>query len=144
MKARRHALGGLFPHPKNAPVQRLPRQITAILTTFPRFQRRLIGQRTKDALAVKRAQGIVVGRPREIPQPTIAGIRDLHDAGLGLVVIGKTLNRTASRPHATASGTTVGLSKGALVGTLVREVSRRLRARALGRRMSVTPGRWAQ
>ena len=47
----------------------------------------------KDALAVKRAQGVVVGRPREIPESTIAGIRDLHDAGLRLVVIAKTLNR---------------------------------------------------
>lgn len=42
---------------------------------------------------MKRAQGVVVGRPREIPEPTIAGIRNLHDAGLGLVVIAKTLNR---------------------------------------------------
>jgi len=35
-----------------------------VLMTFSQFERRLIGQRTKDALAVKKAQGIQLGRPR--------------------------------------------------------------------------------
>ena len=39
-----------------------------VLATFAQFERRLIGQRTKDALAVKRAQGQVLGRPRVIDQ----------------------------------------------------------------------------
>jgi DNA invertase Pin-like site-specific DNA recombinase len=33
-----------------------------VLAAFAQFERRLIGQRTKDALAVKRAQGVRLGR----------------------------------------------------------------------------------
>ena len=66
--------------------------MASVLATFAQFERRLIGQRTKDALAVKRAQGVVLGRPREIPGSTITRIRELHDAGLGLVAIARKLN----------------------------------------------------
>ena len=37
--------------------------MASVLATFAQFERRLIGQRTKDALAIKRAQGVVLGRP---------------------------------------------------------------------------------
>jgi DNA invertase Pin-like site-specific DNA recombinase len=43
-----------------------------MLATFAQFERRLIGQRTKEALAMKRAQGVRLGRPRSIP----AGVAD--------------------------------------------------------------------
>ena len=66
--------------------------MASVIATFAQFERRLIGQKTK-ALAVKRAQGVVLGRPREIPESTIARIRELHDAGLGLVATAKALNR---------------------------------------------------
>ena len=40
--------------------------MASVLATFAQqFERRLIGQRTKDALAVKRSQGVVLGRPRD-------------------------------------------------------------------------------
>ena len=39
--------------------------MASVLATFAQFERRLIGQRTKDALAIKRAQGVVLGRPAE-------------------------------------------------------------------------------
>ena len=38
-----------------------------VLAVFAQFERRLIGQRTKDALAVRRAQGVRLGRPRSLP-----------------------------------------------------------------------------
>jgi DNA invertase Pin-like site-specific DNA recombinase len=38
-----------------------------VLATFAQFERRLIGQRTKDALAAKRAQGVRLGRPLALP-----------------------------------------------------------------------------
>ncbi len=38
-----------------------------VLATFAQFERRLIGQRTRDALAVKREQGVTLGRPRSLP-----------------------------------------------------------------------------
>ena len=66
--------------------------MASAIATFAQFERRLIGQRTKDALAVKRAQGVVLGRPREIPESAIARIRELHDAGLGLAAVAKALN----------------------------------------------------
>ena len=42
-----------------------------VLATFAQFERRLIGQRTKDALAIKRAEGVRLGRPPAI-SPDIA------------------------------------------------------------------------
>jgi len=41
-----------------------------VLMTFSQFERRLIGQRTKDALAVKKSQGIQLGRPRVMAAKT--------------------------------------------------------------------------
>lgn len=38
-----------------------------ILATFAQFERRVIGQRTKDGLAEKRAAGVRLGRPGQIP-----------------------------------------------------------------------------
>ena len=38
--------------------------IANVMATFAQFERRLIGQRTKDALAVKKRQGVRLGRPR--------------------------------------------------------------------------------
>jgi DNA invertase Pin-like site-specific DNA recombinase len=37
--------------------------MASVLATFSQYERRLIGARTRDALAVKRAQGVVLGRP---------------------------------------------------------------------------------
>jgi len=37
--------------------------VANIMATFAQFERRIIGQRTKDALAVKRQQGVRLGRP---------------------------------------------------------------------------------
>src|SRR6266576_3335003 len=34
-----------------------------VLATFAQFERRLIGQRTREALAVKRSEGVRLGRP---------------------------------------------------------------------------------
>jgi DNA invertase Pin-like site-specific DNA recombinase len=45
------------------------------LATFGQFERRLIGQRTKEALAAKKAAGVRLGRPPTVPQ---AVIRRVH------------------------------------------------------------------
>ncbi len=37
-----------------------------VMATFAQFERRLIGQRTRDALAAKRAAGVRLGRPRQL------------------------------------------------------------------------------
>ena len=38
-----------------------------VLATFAQFERRLIGQRTREALAAKRAAGVRLGRPQSLP-----------------------------------------------------------------------------
>jgi DNA invertase Pin-like site-specific DNA recombinase len=38
-----------------------------VLATFAQFERKLIGARTKEALAVKKANGVKLGRPRTLP-----------------------------------------------------------------------------
>ncbi len=38
-----------------------------VLATFAQFERRMISMRTREALAVKKAEGIVLGRPRTLP-----------------------------------------------------------------------------
>jgi DNA invertase Pin-like site-specific DNA recombinase len=45
-----------------------------VLASFAQYERRLIGQRTKDALAVKRAQGVRLGRPQGVPLDVVARI----------------------------------------------------------------------
>jgi DNA invertase Pin-like site-specific DNA recombinase len=66
--------------------------IANVLATFAQFERRLIGQRTKDALAVKRAQGVVLGRSREIGEETVRRVRELNEAGLSMAAIARQLN----------------------------------------------------
>ncbi|HUR86955.1 MAG TPA: recombinase family protein [Solirubrobacteraceae bacterium] len=46
-----------------------------VLATFAQFERRLIGQRTKDALAIKRAEGVRLGRPLALPHDVRERIR---------------------------------------------------------------------
>jgi DNA invertase Pin-like site-specific DNA recombinase len=62
-----------------------------VMATFAHFERRLIGQRTKEALAVKRASGVRLGRPPEIPDAIAARIRDARISGATMRGIADTL-----------------------------------------------------
>ena len=62
-----------------------------VMATFAQFERRLIGQRTKDALAQKRAQGVRLGRPQEVPADVRARIFAERAAGQSLRVIATSL-----------------------------------------------------
>jgi DNA invertase Pin-like site-specific DNA recombinase len=55
-----------------------------ILATFAQFERRLIAQRTKDALAVKRAQGVRLGRPRLLSPEITERVWRMHRRGSSL------------------------------------------------------------
>jgi DNA invertase Pin-like site-specific DNA recombinase len=69
--------------------------MAAMLATFAQFERRLIGQRTKDALAAKKAAGVRLGRPRVIPDQIVARIVAERTAGRTLRAIVDGLNGDA-------------------------------------------------
>jgi DNA invertase Pin-like site-specific DNA recombinase len=52
-----------------------------ILATFAQFERRLIGERTRVALAARRAQGVRLGRPRAVPAEIRARVVAERTAG---------------------------------------------------------------
>ena len=65
-----------------------------VMATFAQFERRLIGQRTRDALAIKRAQaaqGHRLGRPLELPEVTRRRVVQLRAAGLSMDAVAHAL-----------------------------------------------------
>ena len=62
-----------------------------MLATFAQFERRLISQRTKDALAVKRAQGVRLGRPPVLSDELRDRIRSMREGGASLARIASEL-----------------------------------------------------
>jgi len=66
--------------------------IANVLATFAQFERRLIGQRTREALAVKRSQGVQLGRPRSMPDDLRARLHDLRASGMSYNAIARLLN----------------------------------------------------
>lgn len=63
-----------------------------VLATFAQFERRLIGQRTREALAAKRAGGVRLGRPVSLPSAVSKRIASERKAGRSLAAIADTLN----------------------------------------------------
>lgn len=63
-----------------------------VLATFAQFERRVIGQRTKDALAQKKAAGVRLGRPRNLSDDIVQRIIDQRIAGATLQAIADGLN----------------------------------------------------
>jgi DNA invertase Pin-like site-specific DNA recombinase len=63
-----------------------------VLATFRQFERRLISQRAKEALAVKRASGVKLGRPPTVPQTVVRRSQRLRARGLSLRAIAGELN----------------------------------------------------
>jgi DNA invertase Pin-like site-specific DNA recombinase len=63
-----------------------------VLAVFAQFERRLIGQRTRDALAVKRAQGVRLGRPQKVTAAVVAEARALRLNGAAFAAIAADLN----------------------------------------------------
>jgi len=71
-----------------------------VMATFAQFERRLIGQRTREALAVKRAAGVRLGRPPAVPPELAARIAALRTAGATLRQIADKLNEEGiPTPH---------------------------------------------
>jgi DNA invertase Pin-like site-specific DNA recombinase len=63
-----------------------------VVATFAKFERRLISERTKDALAVRRKQGVRLGRPPSTPPRTVRQIQRWREAGDTYAAIADRLN----------------------------------------------------
>jgi DNA invertase Pin-like site-specific DNA recombinase len=66
--------------------------MASVMASAAQWERRIIGQRTRDALAVKKAQGVKLGRPRTMPAVIRARIVTDRDAGAGWTAIAQQLN----------------------------------------------------
>lgn len=67
-----------------------------VMATFAQFERRLIGQRTRDALAEKRAAGVRLGRPTTLPDDVVTRIKAARQDGATLQGIADALNADAT------------------------------------------------
>ena len=66
--------------------------MATMLAMFAQLERRLIGERTRAALAEKQAQGVVLGRPRTLPDVIRARIAGERGEGVTLQLIADRLN----------------------------------------------------
>jgi DNA invertase Pin-like site-specific DNA recombinase len=62
------------------------------VATFAQFERRRIGERTRDGLAIKRAEGVRLGRPPAVDAKTVAKIKRQRKSGKSLRWIADRLN----------------------------------------------------
>ena len=69
--------------------------MASVLAVFAQFERRLISERTKDALRVRKAQGVRLGRDRVVPNAVVERIRAERARGMRLQAIADGLNADA-------------------------------------------------
>jgi len=67
----------------------------SMFASFAQFERDRISERTREALAVKRAQGVKLGRPAVLPDAVVKRIRREHKAGKSLRTIAAGLTADA-------------------------------------------------
>lgn len=75
--------------------------MASVMASAAQWERRIIGQRTKDALATRKAAGVRLGRPPNVPADVIEHIRSQREGGATLAAIADDLT---SRGVATAQG----------------------------------------
>jgi DNA invertase Pin-like site-specific DNA recombinase len=92
--------------------------MATVLASFAQFERRLIGQRTKDALAELKAQGVQLGRPRLVTDDVVEYARQLRADGLTMRDIAERLNA-----EGVPTGTGAGQWFGATVSRLLKSRS---------------------
>ena len=66
--------------------------MAGMMALMAQHERRIIGQRTKDALAVKRAAGVTLGRPVTLSAEIRAEVVAMREAGLSFAKIAAELN----------------------------------------------------
>jgi DNA invertase Pin-like site-specific DNA recombinase len=68
------------------------RMLANVMASLAQWEREIIGERTKAALAEKRRQGVLLGRPRTVPAETQRLIVSLRESGLTWRAIAGRLN----------------------------------------------------
>lgn len=63
-----------------------------VLASAAQYERRIIGARTRDALAQRRKEGVRLGRPSTLPLDLVARVVALREAGNSLRTIAEALN----------------------------------------------------
>jgi len=63
-----------------------------VMSSAAQWERRIISQRTKEALAEKRAAGASLGRPKAVPTDVVSRILSDRQTGRGLTAIAEQLN----------------------------------------------------
>lgn len=66
--------------------------LAGVMAQFAQFERRMIGVRTRDALAVKRSQGIVGGRRANVPANVLADLQAMRTNGMTYAAMAAQLN----------------------------------------------------
>lgn len=74
-----------------------------VLASAAQYERRIIGARTRDALAQRRREGVRLGRPSALPLDVVRRIRAAREAGASLRAIAEALNND-SVPTAQGGG----------------------------------------
>jgi DNA invertase Pin-like site-specific DNA recombinase len=62
-----------------------------VVVSASQYERRILGQRTRDALAAKKAAGVRLGRPRQLPAEVVKRIVRAKEAGKSLAGIARDL-----------------------------------------------------
>jgi DNA invertase Pin-like site-specific DNA recombinase len=92
------------------------RLVATMVGAVAEWERRVIGERTKAALAVKKAQGARLGRPVSTPAPIRRRVAQLHADGVSLARIAEQINADGHRTSAGTMWTKAGVQR--LVGSL--------------------------
>jgi len=66
--------------------------VANVMASVAEWERDVIGQRTREGLLAKRAQGVRLGRPRQLPEELRNRIRAMRKAGASYPRIANTLN----------------------------------------------------
>jgi DNA invertase Pin-like site-specific DNA recombinase len=66
--------------------------VANVIASVAQWERRIIGERTREALAVKRADGVRIGRPRSVPEAVAAQVRRMREQGKSYALIAADLN----------------------------------------------------
>jgi DNA invertase Pin-like site-specific DNA recombinase len=72
--------------------------VANVMATFAQFERRLIGQRTKEALAAKRAAGVRLGAPPTVSAAVEHRVAELRAAGVTYAGVAERLADEGLRP----------------------------------------------